>query len=134
MQYLLDTSICIFFLRGKMNLDEIFREKGVDNIYISEITVFELIFGAENSENVKKSHEAVERFIKRLSIIPIIGSVHKYAEIKVILRKNGKPINDEFDLIIGVTALDNRLTLVTDNEKNFKDIDGLKMENWYKRS
>ena len=42
MQYLLDTNICIFFLRGKMNLDEIIKDKGKQNCFISEITVFEL--------------------------------------------------------------------------------------------
>jgi len=42
MQYLLDTNICVFFLRGKMNLDEIIKEKGKENCFISEITVFEL--------------------------------------------------------------------------------------------
>jgi tRNA(fMet)-specific endonuclease VapC len=47
MQYLLDTNICIFFLRGKMNLDKIIKEKGKHNCFISEITVFELRFGAE---------------------------------------------------------------------------------------
>jgi len=42
MQYLLDTNICVFFLRGKLNLDEIIREKGRENCFISEITVLEL--------------------------------------------------------------------------------------------
>ena len=51
MQYLLDTNICVFFLRGKMNLDEIIKEKGKQNCFISEITVFELRFGAENSQD-----------------------------------------------------------------------------------
>jgi tRNA(fMet)-specific endonuclease VapC len=40
MRYLLDTNICVFFLRGKMNLDEIIKEKGKENCFISEITVF----------------------------------------------------------------------------------------------
>lgn len=133
MQYLLDTNICIFFLRGKLNLDEIIREKGVANCFISELTVFELRYGAENSDNPKKSHEAVERFVKGLSIIPIFGSVRQYAETKVFLRKNGTPMHDEFDLIIGVTALANRLTLVTDNVKDFRYLKGLKIENWFER-
>ncbi|WP_394993139.1 hypothetical protein [Emticicia sp.] len=58
MQYLLDTNICAFFLRGKLNLDEIFREKGIENCFISEQTIFELRCGAENSDNPKKSQEA----------------------------------------------------------------------------
>ena len=49
MQYLLDTSTCIFFLRGNLNLAELIREKGLKNCFISEITVFELKYGAENS-------------------------------------------------------------------------------------
>ncbi|MNK19098.1 tRNA(fMet)-specific endonuclease VapC [compost metagenome] len=133
MQYLLDTNICVFFLRGKLNLDEIIREKGISNCFISELTVFELKFGAENSDNPKKSHKAVDNFINGLSIIPIIGSVEKYAEIKVKLRKNGTPLHDEFDLILSVTALTNRLTLVTDNIKDFKNIENLKIENWFER-
>jgi len=107
MQYLLDTNICVFFLRGKLNLDDIIKEKGIENCFISELTIFELKYGAENSDNPKKSHQAVDRFVKGLSIIPILGSVKKYAETKVYLRKNGTPMHDEFDLIIGVTALSN---------------------------
>lgn len=133
MQYLLDTNICVFFLRGMLNLDIIIREKGLENCYISEITVFELRFGAENSKNPKKAHLVVDKFIQGLTIIPIYGCAKKYAEEKVRLRKNGTPIHDEFDLLIGVTASENQLTLVTDNTKDFKNIEGLYLENWYKR-
>lgn len=133
MQYLLDTNICIFFLRGLLDYDIILKDKGLDNCYISEITVFELRFGAENSKNQEKSHKAVDRFIQGLSIIPIYGCAKKYAEEKVRLRKNGTPINDEFDLLIGVTAIANQLTLVTDNIKDFKFLNELNVENWYVR-
>ncbi len=133
MQYLLDTNICVFFLRGKLNLNEIIREKGIENCFISELTIFELRYGAENSDNPKKSHEAVDKFVQGLTAIPIIGSVKKYAETKVSLRKNGTPIHDEFDLIIGVTALTNELVLVTDNIKDFKHVRNLKIENWFTR-
>jgi len=133
MQYLLDTSICIFFLRGKLNFDEIIRQKGLDNCFISELTVFELKYGAENSENPKKSHEAVDKFVKGLTVIPIFGIVKEYAETKVYLRKNGTPLHDEFDLIIGVTAFVNKLILVTDNTKDFRFIKNLKLENWFDR-
>ena len=49
MQYLLDTNICIHFLRGRFNLKEKFKAIGVENFAISEITLAELMFGAENS-------------------------------------------------------------------------------------
>ena len=62
------------------------------------------------------------------------GSIKRYAMEKVRLRKIGKPINDEFDLLIGVTAIENQLTLVTDNIKDFKMLDGIQIENWFERS
>lgn len=133
MSYLLDTSICIFFLRGQLNLDEVIKKIGLENFYISELTVFELRYGAENSNNPDKSHKAIDQFINGLSIIPIYGMVKKYAEAKVYLKRNGTPMQDEFDLIIGVTAIENNLTLVTDNEKDFRFLRGLTIENWIKR-
>jgi tRNA(fMet)-specific endonuclease VapC len=133
MKYLLDTNTCVFFLKGKLKLDEIIKEKGAENCFISEITVFELRFGAENSNNPAKSNKAVDIFINGLTILPIYGSIKRYAKEKVRLRKQGTPIGDEFDLLIGVTAVENKLNLVTDNTKDFKNIDGIKMENWFVR-
>lgn len=122
MRYLLDTSICVFFLRGKLNLAEIIKEKGRENCYISEITVLELRYGSENSDNPKKSNKSVDTFMKGLSIISIFGSIKRYAKEKVRLKKIGKPIHDEFDLLIGVTAIENKLILVTDNVKDFQHL------------
>lgn len=130
MQYLLDTNICVYFLRGKLNLAAIIKEKGKQNCFISEITVFELRYGAENSQDVLKSNKAVDLFVNGISIIPISSCVKSYAKEKVRLRRIGKPMNDEFDLLIGVTATENKLTLVTENVKDFVNIEGIKIENW----
>jgi tRNA(fMet)-specific endonuclease VapC len=132
MRYLLDTSIYVFFLRGKLDIEINIRKTGRENCFISEITVAELRYGAENSENPIKSHKAVDAFVDGLSIIPIFGSIRRYAKEKVRLRRLGTPMHDEFDLLIGVTAVENKLTLVTDNEKDFRPIEGLKIENWLK--
>lgn len=130
MQYLLDTNICVFFLRGKMNLEEIIKEKGKQNCFISEITVFELRYGAENSIDVLKSNKAVDLFVGGISIIPISSCIKSYAKEKVRLLRIGKPMHDEFDLLIGVTATQNKLTLVTENVKDFVNIEGINIENW----
>lgn len=71
MKYLLDTNICVHFLRGKFEINKILKVKGLDNCYISEITVLELRFGAENSADKIKSHKAVDNFLKGIVIIPI---------------------------------------------------------------
>ena len=116
-----------------MNLDEIIKEKGKQNCFISEVTVFELRFGAENSQDIEKSHKAVDLFVNGISIIPISSCLKSYAKEKVKLRKIGKPMHDEFDLLIGVTSIENKLTLVTDNIKDFVNLEGIKIENWFNR-
>ena len=80
------------------------------------------------------SPHAADNFLNGISIIPIFGSIRLYAKEKVRLNKIGKPINDEFDLMIGVTAIENKLILVTDNQKDFERLNGIKIENWFNRS
>jgi len=126
-RYLLDTNICIFYLRGKYKFDEVqWRE----NCCISEITVLELRYGAENSNNPQKHHQAVDMFLNGLSIVSISRSIDVYVKEKVRLRKKGMPLHDEFDLIIGATAIASDLILITDNEKHFSNLDCIKIENW----
>jgi tRNA(fMet)-specific endonuclease VapC len=125
MSYLLDTSICVYYLRGKFDLNKKIKEKGQENCYISEITVFELRYGAENSDDPLKSHGAVDKFINGLTIVPTFGCEKRYAKEKVRLRKAGTPVHDEFDLLIGVTSVERKMTLVTDNESDFARIEGI---------
>ncbi len=126
--------IYVFFLRGKFNIDQRIREHGRENCFISEITVAELRYGAENSDDPIKSHKSVDTFLNGLTIIPIFGSIRLYAKEKVRLRKLGKPMHDDFDLMIGVTSIENKLTLVTDNSKDFDRLNGVKIENWLDRN
>ncbi|MDR0683314.1 MAG: PIN domain-containing protein [Dysgonamonadaceae bacterium] len=132
-QYILDTNICVFFLRGKINFSEFVEGKWRESCCISEITVLELRFGAENSNNPSKHHEAVSEFLRDLTVFPVSKCATVYAKEKTNFRKAGKPVNDEFDLIIGASAIANNLTLVTDNVKHFKDLENIKIENWYKK-
>jgi tRNA(fMet)-specific endonuclease VapC len=133
MHYLLDTSICVFFLRGKLSLLEEIRKRGVKNFSVSEVTVFELRYGAEKSLNPTVSHSKVDDFLNGLRIIPIYGCAKLYAVEKARLERQGTPLHDEFDLLIGVTAIEHDLILVTDNVKHFTLLNGLEMENWLVR-
>lgn len=54
MKYLLDTNICIYYLKGLYNLKDKINNVGNESCYISEITVAELKFGVENSEKKKE--------------------------------------------------------------------------------
>ena len=126
MKYLLDTNICIHFFRGWFNLLDKFHETGLDNCAISEITLAELVFGAENSSNPKKNHELIEHFTDQITILPIYNSIYKYGKEKAGLRKSGNMISD-FDLLIGCTATENDLVMVTENIKEFERISGIKL-------
>jgi tRNA(fMet)-specific endonuclease VapC len=132
MRYLLDTNICVFFLRGKLNFNQLLENPWRECCCISEVTVLELRYGAENSNQPQKHHEAVDMFLSGLTILSVVKAVDVYAKEKVRLGKAGMPLHDEFDLIIGASAIANNLILVTDNVKHFKNFEGLNLDNWAK--
>ncbi len=132
MKYLLDSNICIHFFRGKFGIIDMLNKVGIENCAISEITLAELVFGAEKSNNPKKNHEIIEEFINQITILPIIDAILIYGKEKVRLQNLGKMISD-FDLLIGCTALENNLIMVTENLKEFERIQNLELENWIKR-
>ncbi|MFC5269919.1 type II toxin-antitoxin system VapC family toxin [Adhaeribacter terreus] len=128
-KYLLDTNICIYYLKGRFGLDKKIAEIGIENCFISEITVAELKFGAENSERKEQNRKDISDFISKFSIIPIFSSLEIYAKEKARLRKKGI-IVDDFDLSIGATALANGLTVVTNNTKHIGRLKDIEIENW----
>lgn len=132
MQYLLDTNICIHFFRGGYKLDEKIEKVGVANCAISVITLSELVFGAENSKYPERNHELIDNFSKQITILPIYDSIYLYGKEKFRLRKKGIMISD-FDLLIGCTAVEKDLIMVTENSKEFKRISNIKLENWINR-
>ena len=131
MSFLIDTNICIYFLKGMFDLVEKFDEIGIDNLYISEITVAELKFGAAKSDHPIKNKIVIEELISKFNQIPIYKSLDIFAEEKARLQKKGN-IVDDFDLLIGATAVANNMILVTNNEKHFKRLKGIQLENWTK--
>ena len=129
MKYMLDTNICVYFFRGKFNLTEKLDRIGLNNCTISEITLAELVFGAENSNNPQKNHKIILNFSKIVTILPIYDSIYLYGKEKARLRKLGTMISD-FDLLIGCTSVDKELIMVTENIREFERIAGIRIENW----
>ena len=133
MDYLLDTNICIHLFRGEYDLDQKFLEIGLLNCAISEITLAELMFGAENSKNPSKNKNIIQEFTDQVKVIPIYNAIPIYAAEKVRLRSIGKMISD-FDLLIGATAVVYDFIMVTENLKEFNRIKGITLENWVNRN
>lgn len=108
-----------------------FEEADPENCFISEITLAELKFGVENSDRKEKNQKALENFLTGVKIVPIFHSIDLYAKEKTRLRKAGTPV-DDFDILIGATAVTHNLILVTNNTSHFKRIKGINLEDWTK--
>jgi tRNA(fMet)-specific endonuclease VapC len=132
MIYLVDTNICIHFFRGVYDLNDKIDDVGIENCAISEITLAELVFGAENSPHPHKNISVIEKFIEEITVLPIFEAIFKYGKEKVRLRKSGLKISD-FDLLIGCTAIEYNLIMVTENEREFRRINDIQIENWISR-
>ena len=132
-KYLLDTNICIFLFKNKYNIGEKIKQiGGLGNCFISEITLAELKFGVELSESKSLNASLVENFSKEVTVLPILNCLNVFAKEKARLKKIGSLI-DDFDLLIGCSAISNGLIMVTDNEKHFDRLNGIAIENWVER-
>jgi len=128
-QFLLDTNICIYFIKGLYELKSKFEDVGPENCFISEITLAELKFGVAKSQAKKKNQQALENFLSGVQILPIFPALDIYASEKARLQKSGKVI-DDFDLLIGTTAVSFDLVMVTNNTNHFNRIKDIKLEDW----
>ena len=128
-KFLLDTNICIYFLKGQFNLYQKIETVGIENCFVSEITIAELKYGVENSNQIAKNREILDKFQNKFTILPIFASLDIYAKEKARLKKKGK-ILDDFDLLIGATAISNNLTLATRNVSDFDRLEEIDIDNW----
>ena len=127
--YLLDTNIVVFLLKNKVEVVNRIRETGLKNCYISEITIAELKYGATKSPRAEHHHKILSEFLSTIQVIPIIDLLDDYAVERVRLEKLGIRI-DDFDLLIGITAVVNRFTMITNNVKHLGRIKNIKIEDW----
>ena len=130
--YLLDTNICIYLLKQRYDIEKRIKQAGYDNCFISDITLAELYYGASHSGQKEKKMQGVHFIEDYFTTLPIQPSFEKFGDIKSLLRKQGLLI-DDFDLLIGCTALQYRLTLVSENVKHLSRIPDIEIENWIRR-
>ena len=107
-----------------------FREIGVGNIYISSITVSELQYGACKSKQIKKNIKRLDEFLSPFEILAYDENAsYFYGKIRSHLEKQGNIIGP-LDMLIAAHALSEKLTLITNNQKEFKRVKSLKIANW----
>lgn len=132
-QYLLDTNICIHYIKGEFGLREKVDAIGFDNCFLSEITIAELLFGIAKSDPARhfinqRNVEVLREAFKGQELL-IGPGLEIFANEKARRRSIGR-IVDDFDLLIGATAVIYDLTLVTRNTKHFTDTPYLIIEDW----
>lgn len=132
-KYLLDSDILITILRDKTDksgLRSKALEVGLENCYVSAVSVSELYSGAFRMQSEKGLHEV--SFIKTIfNILPFGNSdeAETFGQDKAILSSSGNPL-DDMDLMIGATAKANDFIMVTHNTRHFSRIPGLQFEDW----
>lgn len=128
---LIDTDILSYYFKGEPFVVENFKKylAAYDIIEISLITYYEIMSGLLH-KNAHKQLEIFNDFVTENIVIALTEESCKISsEIYSKLRNNGELI-DDIDLLIAGIAIENEMTLVTNNENHFGRIPGLKIENW----
>ncbi len=128
--FLLDTDTVIYSMKGKDAVQKNLLLHFNDPIMLSTVTLMELYYGAHKSQKVTSNLAKIKSLEQSLEIIHIgTESAEIFGMLKAQLEVNGTRL-DDFDLILASCALSRNLTLVTNNLKHFRRIDGLKLANW----
>ena len=128
--FLLDTDILIYSLKGHEAVIRRLERHRRDPLKICVITLMELYYGAYKSAAVTGNCAKVRRIENAFDVIPVDFSLAEtFGMLKSGLETKGTSL-DDFDLVLAACALAHNLTLVTNNEKHFKRVEGLRLENW----
>ena len=126
--FLLDTNICSYLVSNaepySQNILSHLTRYGKKDIFISSITAAEMFYGIENSTQKELNLRLMGDFISNFGVLDFTSKcAASYGKIRL-------EIKGDMDMLIAAVALSNSLVLVTNNEKDFKDISELGMENW----
>lgn len=128
--YLLDTDTLIYSLKGESTVLDNFKKHAAEPKAVSVITYGELVFGAQGSQRITENLAKVYRLKEIFPLVDVTPAIMDiFGALKADLRKNGTPV-DDFDLLIGATALTMGYCVVTNNERHYAKISGLEVVNW----
>lgn len=130
-RYLLDTNICIYIRRQKPpEVLARFEKLRPGEAVLSVITYGELLYGAARSKQPEQAAKLLQELISLLPVMPLPeAAAAEYGELRAALEARGEVIGGS-DLWIAAHARAAGLVLVTNNEREFKRVGGLKVQNW----
>ena len=133
-RYLLDTNACIELIRKRSGrvLSHL-REQPVGSVGMSSITLGELYYGVARSADPERNRIALTQFCAPIALLPFDDrAAAAYGPARADLERSGFPAGP-LDTLIAAHALSIRAVLVTDNEREFRRVRGLEVENWARR-
>ena len=133
MNYLLDTCVLSDFARGETNTLDRLKATPPALITVSSITAMEIEFGlALDAVRARKLAPVMHALLRAVTIMPYsIEDARATAVLRATLQKRGRPIG-AYDVLIAGCALARGLVLVSSNEREFRRVSGLRVENWRK--
>jgi tRNA(fMet)-specific endonuclease VapC len=129
--YLLDTNICIYIVnKHPVEILEKLERYKPSEIKISSITVAEMEYGASKSSHRERNRAALKNFLSPFEILNFDSmDAEIYGIIRAKLERDGNIIGP-YDMQLAAQALRADYTFVTNNIKEFKKVERLKIENW----
>jgi len=130
-QYILDTNACIELIRGRsQRVLTRLRQCAPGSVGISSITLAELYYGVARSSNPQRNLLALTQFSAPIAILPFDDrAAAVYGTVRQHLEQKELPAGP-LDTLIAAHSISERATLVTDNEREFRHVGGLNVENW----
>jgi len=130
MAFLLDTDTCIYALKQNEKVLQQLLSTAREDVLVSVITEAELRAGAAKSSFPIKTLHLIENFLRPLTLIDFTSDdAIAYAVVRARLERAGTPIGP-LDTLIASQAVARELTLVSNNEREFRRVTGLPIENW----
>ena len=130
LKYLLDTNIVIYTMKNRPQRVKRRFKQHHGQMGISTVTIGELVFGAEHSQQTERNLADLEALAARLEVLPFDNqAAYHFGQIRAALYRTDQPIGP-YDMMIAGQARVAGLKLVTNNVKEFERVPGLLLENW----
>ena len=130
-RYMLDTDMCSYIIKEHPeSVRQRFQTLAMEQLCVSVVTYAELIYGVERSSSRRINRPIIEDFVRHLDVMNWdTEAADQYGVIRAELEAAGTPIG-AMDMMIAAHAKSIKAVLVTNNQKHFTKIKGLKIDNW----
>ncbi len=130
MPFLLDTDTCIYAIKQNQSVLQHLLSTAREDVAVSVITEAELRTGAAKSTSPARTLQRIENFLRPISVLEFTSDdAIAYAAIRAKLERAGTPIGP-LDTLIASQAVARKLTLVSNNDREFRRVSGLTIANW----